>query len=56
MNGEFSEFSQTMPQSNITVRCSKFGEFPQRLFNLFLDYKSSHISGGEGKQKVRGVG
>ena len=42
MNGEFSEFShmQTMPQSNITVICSKFGEYPQRFFCLSLDYKS----------------
>ena len=35
MNGEFSDFfvTQTMPQSNITVICSKFGE-------LSLDYRS----------------
>ena len=41
MNGEFSDFflTQTMPQSNITVICSKFGEYPQRLFCLSLDYK-----------------
>ena len=42
MNGEFSDFflTQTMPQSNITVICSKFGEYPQRLFYLSLDYRS----------------
>ena len=43
--------SQTMPQSNITVICSKFGECPQRLFCLFFDYKSWHISSCGAKWK-----
>ena len=43
--------TQTMPQSNITVICSKFGECPQRLFCLFFDYKSWHISSCGAKWK-----
>ena len=48
--------TQTMPQSNITVICSKFGECPQRLFCLFFDYKSWHISSCGAKWKRWGGG
>ena len=33
-----------MPQSNITVICSKFGECPQRLFCLFFFIINHDIS------------
>ena len=48
--------SQTMPQSNITVICSKFGEYPQRLFCLSLDYKEViklEIPSQSGKTSLR---
>ena len=48
--------SQTMPQSNITVICSKFGDYPQRLFCLSLDYKEFiklEIPSQSGKTSLR---
>ena len=58
MNGEFSDFfvTQTMPQSNITVICSKFGEYPQRLFCLSLDIIDHDISAAAEQNKKVGVG
>ena len=44
-----------MPQSNITVICSKFGEYPQRLFCLSLDYNHDISAAAEQNKKV-GVG
>ena len=44
-----------MPQSNITLICSKFGECPQRLFCLFF-FIINHDISVAAEQNEKGVG